>query len=466
MIDSRIKQCFNWVEREEYTKAWPQVAEMLNDHPDQPQLLYLAGCIMRQMGHVGIALQLFRRALARERKIPNIWMHFGSCLHDTHQYDDAREAFLHVHKTLPQDAQPPANIAAGYVQQGKAREAVEWADKALALADANPIARIARAFGNLSLGRWAEGWKDSAYLYGDKLTIRVYNPPEREEPTWDGSKGQTVVVQADQGLGDMIMFAQCLPELVRDCKKVIVETNTRLAPLFRRNWPAIDVYDTLDTKGGLTWPRKYQIDAHVHISWLGTYYRKIDADFPRVPYITADPEKAQKWRAWLEQFPKPWIGVAWRGGIPRTNHLARSIKLEELAPVFKRGGSFINLAYQDVGLEIARWNIDNREQVHVPNLDNDGDYDETVALISELDHVVTVTTTVAHVCGALGKKASVLVNAQPAWRYGYDNDGIVWYPRDSVKLYRQAKGEKDWQHAIARLARDYGAFVVPLAEAA
>jgi len=134
--------------------------------------------------------------------------------------------------------------------------------------------------------------------------------------------------------------------------------------------------------------------------------------------------------------------------------------LADLAPVIKQGGTFFSLAYQDVGLEIARWNLNNKEQVIAPDLRNEGDYDHTLAFISALDHVVTVTTTVAHVCGALGHRASVLVPESPQWRYAYRcGDGMVWYPENSVQLYRQSPGEKDWTHAIARVAKDYGTYL-------
>lgn len=422
---------------------------------------------MRQMGHIGVALQLFRRALAIAPKQPNIWMHYGACLHDTHHYEDAREAFSVVNKALPHDPMPLANIAATYVQQGKPRDCVEFADRSLAAlklwkeqngdaasgARAEHIASVSKAFGCLALGRWTDGWERAAYLYGDTLTIRVYNPPEREEPMWDGSGGKTVVVQADQGLGDMIMFAQCLPQMIRECKKVIIETSPRLVSLFARNFPEADVYGTLRQRSDVDWPAKYQIDAHIHISWLGKFYRNADSDFPKKPYLLPDRELMQKWKTWLKQFPKPWIGIAWRGGIQRTNEASRSMKLDELAPVLQSGGSLISLAYQDVGLEIAQWNIDHSQQVIVPPLNNEGDYDDTFALISQLDEVVTVTTTVAHACGAMGQNARVLVNQSPQWRYMHGTDHLMWYP-DSLKLFRQKPGEVGWSHVIARLQKD------------
>lgn len=457
--DPRIIAVHGMLQRQDFLNAWPIVSEVLTEQPDEPQALYLAGCIMRSQGHIGVALQLLRRALAMNQSHANLWMHYGACLHDTHQYEEARECFKRVLKLSPDDIMPIANIAASYVQEGRAREAVEWADKALALAPNNHIAGIAKAFGSLGLGRWEDGWKYADFLYGTKLPFRVYT--EHDEPVWDGTKGQTVVVQADQGLGDMIMFAQCLPEMVKDCKQVIVETNSRLAPMFARNFPEVHVYSTLKKESDLKWPLKYEIDAHIHISLLGKFYRKSDAEFPRKPYLSAAPKWREKWRKWLQQFPRPWVGLAWKGGIPITNTRARSLELPDLAPIIEAGGTMISLAYHECSSEIARWNIDHKEQIILPDLDNGGPYDETFALIAELDHVVTVTTTVAHACGALGKRASVLVNRVPAWRYVYGGDSLMWYPENSLRLYRQAGGETTFEHAIQRLASDYQTFVLP-----
>jgi len=437
---------------------------ILNEDPENAKALVIAGCVMLANGDYGAAMQFFRRATALAPKIPNTWMHYGASLQDLHKYDEAREAFLFVHKALPDDPMPQANIAATYVQVGKANETVDWADKALAAVEklrakgteldvaarAEHVAHVSRSYGCLALGRWEEGWKSAEHLYGDTLTIRVYNPPESEEPMWDGSPGKTVVVQADQGLGDMIMFAQCINPMLDVCKKVIIDTTPRLVSLFKRTFPKADVYGTLEKRSDVKWPKKYEIDAHTHLSFLGRFYRKTDGDFPKQAYLTPDPALAKKWRAWLGQFPKPWVGIAWRGGIQKTNEASRSMALKELAPIIKAGGTIINLAYQEVGLEISRWNMENREQILVPKMAED--YDDTVALVSELDEVVTVQTTLAHVCGALGKKCSVLVNQRPQWRYCYGGDHLMWYP-DTLTIYRQKPGEIGWSHAISRLAR-------------
>src|SRR6185369_5616210 len=185
MTDSRYRWIRDLIEREDYIHAWPMASELLTEKPDDPKALYLVGWCMRQMYHVGAALQMFRRALSLEPENINIWMHYGACLHDTHQYEYAREAFHRVAKALPKDPMPVANIAATYVQEGYCNDALKWANKALAIDPKHKIAGLAKSFASLGLGRWADGWDYAEHLYGDALRIRVYNPPEREEPTWD-----------------------------------------------------------------------------------------------------------------------------------------------------------------------------------------------------------------------------------------------------------------------------------------
>jgi tetratricopeptide (TPR) repeat protein len=158
-----------------------------------------------------VALPVLSKALAKEKKQPNLWMTYAATLHDLNRWEEAEKGFLVVHNMLPQDPMPLANIGATYIQRGEWREAINWCDKALALDPDNHIARISKGFGCLSLGRWKDAWKYNEALYGNHLMIRHYTA--KGEPEWDGSKGKTVVVQCDQGLGDQIMFAQCLPQI-------------------------------------------------------------------------------------------------------------------------------------------------------------------------------------------------------------------------------------------------------------
>lgn len=454
-IDFYMRQARSAVAKSDWNSAWILLNRELNERPDRPEALFLIGHVMRCQGNAGIALPILAKALSFEQKIPNVWMQYGATLHDLNRWEEAIQAFRVTERMIPDDPMPYANMAGAYTNMGQWRDAINMADKALKIEPGNHIARIGKAFACMALGRWKDAWEHAEYLYGKHLDIRIYCDPE--EPEWDGSPGKTVVVQCDQGLGDIIMFSQLIPRLQKDCKQVILETVPRLVPVLERSFPGVDVYGTLKLKG-FSWQKKYKIDAHIHISYLPRFYLNHDKDFERKPFLVPDAEMVEKWRGDLSIYPKPWIGIAWQGGLQSTQKHLRSIELEELAPIIEKGGTVFDLSYHDSNLEVARWNIAHKQQIIKPLINKDN-FDATVALVSLMDEVVTVTTTVAHVCGAMGKKARVLVNETPQWRYSYRyNDGkeLIWYPPNSVQLYRRTKGENDWAPTIKRVAKDMG----------
>ena len=452
LLEERINLAHTAVKREDFNKALVILRDASNQEPDHPAILYLLGLSFRGLGHTAVAMQLFRRSLALLPSKANIWLHYGACLHDLNKYDEAREAFLHVHKEFPQDPQPISNIASGFTQLGRNREAIEWANRAIAIEPDNRVARIAKGFSSLSLGRWTDGWEYLRDLYGETLEVRIYTPAG--EPEWDGEPWKTVVVQCEQGVGDQIMFSQCLEEMKARSEEVIVECAPRMVRYFERNF-GVKAYGTLKQKMA-DWPAKHKIDAHTHISFLGKWFRNRDTDFPRKAYITPDPERLAKWKDWLKKFPRPWVGLSWKGGIPQTNMQSRSVRVEDYAPIMELPGTFFDMSYDPSDLEVARWNIENRTQIVKPPIDT-ADYEDTISLTAALDDVVTVTTTLAHVCGALGRHAYVLVPHATQWRYAYrvdDGKGIVWYPKGSISLYRQANGEEGFGHTINRIKGD------------
>ena len=457
MLSEVIKSAHAAVKREDWNRAWQLCNEALNEDCDRPETLYLTGAALRASGNLGLAYQVLRRALALDQRQVNLWMTYAATLHDLNRYDEAREAFTVAHKLVPTDDMPLANIGATYVQQGKWRDALEWCDRAIQINPDCHIARISRNFAYLSMGRWSDAWVDSAWLYGKHLPLRVYNPKHLEEPMWDGTPGQVVVVQADQGLGDIIMYSQCLPEMAKVCKEVILEVPDRMASLMKRSFPMVTVEGTLKDQTQ-TWSTarlgtEHQIQAHIHISHLGKFYRNRDADFPRKPYLVVDQEQVDWWKERLKDCPKPWVGIAYEGGIQATQMELRSMSLETMAPIINSGGTMFDLSYRDNRMEVSRWNVKNPVQVVVQKM-NQVDYDATASFIAAMDEVVTVTTTVAHVCGALGKRAHVMVPSIPQWRYAYRcGDGMIWYPPDSVKLYRQAPGEPDFSFTARRVSR-------------
>lgn len=453
MADALLREAHRAIQAEEWVRGWHLLNKALNEEPEKAEALFLMGHVLRQQGNPGIALPLLAKALSKEQKVVNIWMSYGACLHDLNRWEDAIKAFQVALKMVPFDDMPPANIAGSLVQMGRWRDAIMAADDALKIKPDNYIAKIAKLFASLGLGRWKDAWENGEYLYGNHLDIRIYNDKDNEEPTWDGTKGQTVVVQCDQGIGDIIMFAQCIERLQEDCKDVILETVPRMAPLLARTFPGTYVYPTIKDVG-IEWPKKHKIDAHIHISALPKFYLNKDSDFPRKAYLKPSETMRSYWLDALQKYPKPWVGLAWQGGIPATMKHLRSFELRDYAPVIGTAGTFIDMSYHDSKAEVARWNIKNKKQIVYPSMKEEN-YDATVSLASVLDDVVTVTTSLAHVRGALGLPAKVIVPEVPTWRYAYHlpDDGMIWYPKGSVRLFRRKPGEKDWGPVINRVAR-------------
>jgi tetratricopeptide (TPR) repeat protein len=449
------KRAADLLKKNDNDHAFPFISDILNLDFEDPQGLYMGGVWFRNRGHPGMAAQFFRRCVALTPDKVNPWLLFGASLHDLHQYDAAMECFQRAKQLAPEEPACFANMAATHVQLGEFADALNYATEALKRDPKHKTGLACRGMALLGLGRW-DGFKDYKHIYGGQVIIRVYNRKivdgkEVDEPEWDGTSGKTVVVQGDQGLGDEIMYSSVLPDMAKDCKKVILECHPKLENVFKRSFPQIDIYGTKKQKTDVKWIDNYEIDASYHISGLGRFYRSRDKDFPRKPYLVTSEELRAKWREKLKDLPKPWVGLTWQGGLIGTMREYRSVEPQDWWPVMEQGGSFIDLSYHDSKKEIEGLPIHKFEI-------NQQDYDDTLALLAELDAVITVTTTAVHACGAIGKKAFVLVNNMPQWRYGTRREDMQWYHR-GIRLFRRKKDEDSFEGAIGRIAEAYKEFL-------
>lgn len=340
------------------------------------------------------------------------------------------------------------------VNKGHFGQAIEYANRALAENLEATDSKINRGMAYLALKRWREGWRDYNVNIGkEKNRVEfIYG----DEVRWDGSKGQDVVVYGEQGIGDEMSFASCLPDLIRDSKSVTIECDGRLEPLFQRSFPTTKVYGTRYKQTTPKWketPPKF--DARVALGQLPFFYRNKDSDFHGKPYLVPNPEMAMQWRTLLASLgDKPKIGLAWSGGIPKTGQKKRSVELETFGPLFKNfDAEWVSLQYKEIevkevedryGVKIHDWHWGNRIF----------DYDQTVALISELDLVISVCTTVVHAAGGVGKECWCLVPRVPMWRYLQSGDWFPW--AGSVKLLRQKGDQWPVSALLQRLKEKFG----------
>lgn len=334
----------------------------------------------------------------------------------------------------------------GCINRGEFGQAIEYATRSLELKPDATESKTNRAIAYLALGKWEQGWADyEANLGKEKNRVEFVIG---DESRWDGTKGKDVFCYGEQGIGDELSFASCLPDLIRDSKSVTVECDGRLEPLFSRSFPKAKFYGTRYKQEKTEWKKTAKFDARVPIGGLPKFYRKNNEDFPRTPYLVPNPEMALQWKSLLQSLgDKPKIGLAWTGGIVKTSMRKRSVTLDTFAPLFKHfDATWVSLQYKEnegvhretelkdaedkYGVTIHDWHWGNRIY----------DYDQTVALISELDLVISVCTAVVDAAGGLGKECWCLVPRVPMWRHMATGE---WYPwAGSVQLFRQ-KG-KEW----------------------
>lgn len=331
---------------------------------------------------------------------------------------------------------------------GRAAEAIEAYDRALAINPADGIARWHRSLALLLVGRFEDAWPDYEVRLKDQAR------PQRSVPvprwTEEALPSGRLLVTAEQGLGDEIMFASCIPDLVRAGAQVVLEAHPKLAPIFRRSFPAVEVragtqFDPLD------WAASGSgIERYIESGSLPLRLRRTRADFPEHGgYLQADAQKVCRWRARVDALGGPAVGISWRGGTDRSRRRLRSPAFEDLQPLLASPGiHWVSLQYDARPEEIdalARM-ADGRLQHWQEAID---DYDETAALVAALDRTVTVCTAIVHLAGALGRPVIVMAPYAPEWRYGLGSERMSWYP--SVRVLRQP-ARHAWAPLVARVA--------------
>ncbi len=422
-------------------------AKFMDKHLDFVPALVLASNIMMDAERYGAAHPYLLRATQIAPDEAVCWNNLALVYQEVGQPEEALKCFIKALARNPNYTHALANITKLYNDLGQVDKAINCAEKALRLDPKLSQAIYNRGISLLARGEWKEGWQGYEYNLGrhEGRRERSYG----NLPRWMGDKGLTVIAYGEQGIGDEINFASCIPDLQKDVN-VVVECESRLEGLFRRSF-GCPVYGTRYVKGALKWPVEHGADAKVAMGSLPGFYRNADSDFPGTPYLVADPLRRVQYRAALASLgPKLKVGITWTGGNRKTFAAMRSLDLDDLLPILRQDATFISLQYKDAQEEVTALEMEHGIKVHHwPYAVQTKDYDDTAALVAELDLVVTVQQSAVHLAGALGVPTWAMIPKAPLWRYGLTKNTMPWY--NSVKLYRQ---RDKWVDVIAEIARD------------
>ncbi len=444
--------------------------KLLNKDISNIDVILQIAQIHHQKGNHGLAIILYRMIVDACPDIPGVWNNLAICLKLEALDDSAEFCFKKAMELEPDNPDFPANISAIYVNRGKPEKIIEWADKSIAIGPHNAPgvvqARWHKALALLEKKNFSEGWEYHEARYeegaGCKIAVRNYEPLDSSRMTswWDGESEGLVVLHGEQGLGDEIMFASCIPDALATGADLVFECAPRIASLMRRSFPQVKVIGTDNLHGedwlsnGLDYSKYLpeRVDYKLGIGSLPRFYRKDESQFPGTPYLIPDSEKVEHYRKRLDELgPNPKIGIAWMGGVLRTCVEYRSVFLNQLLPILSQDFDFISLQYtSNAQPEIDQFRVDTGIEIHHwPEAARGSDMDNQAALIANLDLVITVCQTAVHVAGGLGVPCWVLTPSRPSWRYGIEGQ-MPWY--SSVSLFRQ-KGD-DWDSLIKEVASE------------
>lgn len=381
----------------------------------------------------------------------------GTCYKHENKTEQARQLFFKAQEAIPLNADIQNNLGTLYINEGDPRKALEFLDLAVSLQPGHPQASWNQSLAHLELGDYEKGW--ATYDAGMAAKVRAErNYAATPLPTWDGSPGKNVVVYGEQGIGDEIMFASCLQEVIDRSNLVVFDCHKKLHTLFANSFPTIDIYPTREDEA-LTWPVKvdrtprYPLNARIALGSLPRLLRPNLESFPGKPFIKPPVEAEAMWCARLNAMSdRPKIGISWIGGHKRTRIEVRSLALEQLLPILKHDADFISLQYTNCSDEIAAFERQHGIKIHQFNeVVQSPNYADTAALVANLDLVITVCTSVVHLAGSMGVPTWVLTPSRPAWRYRLDLDYMPWYGR-TVTLFRQAHGSTDWTPVVEEVS--------------
>jgi tetratricopeptide (TPR) repeat protein len=312
------------------------------------------------------------------------------------------------------------------------------------------LPRIHLTLAELQLGQkdFASGWTN----YEGRLDISEYSILRKYPwPYWKGEilKNKTILVYGEQGIGDEIMFASCLPDLLKLARRVIFVCEDRLTPLFAHSFEALEIL-SFENAWEIATNKDQSVDYCIAIGSLPLHFRRSVTQFPtHKGYLIAEEAWIQPWREKLKTLANDLkVGIAWQGGLMRTGLRTRSLEPEQLQSLLELPGiQFINIQHGKVRREL-QWLTEKR---HLPvttwPLDTKN-ISELAGLVSEMDLIITPCCSLVHLAGALGKPTWVMTPKVASWRYLNEGETMPWYP--SVRLFRQPESG-DWASVIDKI---------------
>jgi Flp pilus assembly protein TadD len=441
-------------------------------HDVKPTYLTTLGTALLNLGRRDDAVKVFDAAVQLKADDAGLWSNLANALIEAGHVSDALLCLARAHQLDPHNPKIRNDLGHGFMLLGRHEEALSWFDRALEIRPDSVETLNNKAFSLTRLHRFDEalavyvrskaaspdnaatdlnvallqmltGSFNAGWL-GREARFRLPSPapyPDFRQPRWFGDRdisGKTILLYADEGLGDSIQFVRYVPMVAARGARVVLAVEDVLRTLLAALPGVAECVAKSDALPAF--------DLHCPISSLPLVFNTTLETIPAAAPYLPQPAKArvQRWEERLGPHETLRVGLVWSGNPRHINDRDRSMRLREMLPVLEVGATFLSLQKDPrpddkvtlAGTRIIDWTVELT------------DFAETAALISCLDLVISVDTSVAHLAAALGCPAWILLPYTPDYRWLLGRDDSPWYP--SVHLFRQSESG-DYGEVVARV---------------
>ncbi|MCH7685464.1 MAG: tetratricopeptide repeat protein [Planctomycetes bacterium] len=413
--------------------------------------------VLMDLERLNEAIESYRLAVEINPGFVSGWYNLGNALREDEQYSEAETCYRKTLELDPTHDKARFNLGIVLRNQGRLSESLDCWEQILRNAPHNPQANLQQALTLLTRGDYSQGWDE--YEWRWKAEVR---PRSFEMPVWKGEslENKSILIHAEQGVGDEIMFASCIPELLEQAGECSMECDSRLVSLFERSFPQAQVFSRPINRSGTGQEPSPCFDRQIAMGSLPRFLRRSLDSFPEQKRFLIPDEK--RLRKWHERFAELGnglkVGISWRGGRKPEVRRSRSTTLDQWIPVLRTPGvQFINLQYGECRQELATCQEQHGISIHDwDDADPVADLDDFAAQIAALDLVISIDNATVHMSGALGVPVWTLLPFAPDYRWMTGTDTSPWYP--SMTLFRQPK-PRDWKTVFDRVVCELELFL-------
>lgn len=393
-------------------------------------------CVLRDLGRPADALASCDQAITLQPNYADAWSNRANALSDLNRPEDAQESYQRAIELAPALADAWNNLGLTLVDLNQHAQALRSYEQALTLNPGSAETHWNESLCLLQMGRLAQGWQKYEWRW-ERNRIEA-SKRAFAEPLWLGDfpiAGKTILLHAEQGLGDTLQFCRYTAMVSALGARVLLEVPSELMRLLSN----LDGVAELIEQGQSLPP----FDCHCPLLSLPLAFKTDLATIPAsTPYLHPAPQATQRWaeRIGTDAPGALKVGLVWAGGNRphvaelRKNDARRSVALETLRPLFdipqvqfyslQKGPAALQLAQSP---ELAARMIDHTDEL--------ADFADTAALVANLDLVISVDTAVAHLAGAINRPVWILNRFDTCWRWMLERKDSPWYP--SAQLFRQ-----------------------------